>query len=131
MGAGDFKFAAQHVTRAALEGVLHLPLREAASQLGVGISILKRRCRQEDIPRWPSRKLASMSKMIDDLSADGAACPRGFDAARLERERLLRERQQLLSRPGTELNARTFRMRQLMFKYAHRHRSSATGGDGE
>ena len=31
----------------------HLPIGEAATILGVGITVLKKFCRKENVPRWP------------------------------------------------------------------------------
>lgn len=45
----------------------HLPIREASSTLKIGVSILKRKCRQYEIPRWPHRKIKSLDSLIHDL----------------------------------------------------------------
>ncbi|KAF2935364.1 hypothetical protein DAI22_04g226700 [Oryza sativa Japonica Group] len=45
----------------------HLPIREASRTLKIGVSILKRKCRQYNIPRWPHRKIKSLDSLIQDL----------------------------------------------------------------
>ncbi|CAI5507185.1 unnamed protein product [Closterium sp. Naga37s-1] len=42
----------------------HLPIEEAARELGVCSSALKRRCRRLGIKRWPFRKVRSMSNSL-------------------------------------------------------------------
>nr|BDG66343.1 minus dominance protein [Volvox rousseletii]BDG66345.1 minus dominance protein [Volvox rousseletii] len=38
----------------------HLPIKDAARELGMSTTYLKRICRQRGIPRWPYRKVASL-----------------------------------------------------------------------
>ena len=45
----------------------HLPIRDASKTLKIGVSILKRKCRQYGIPRWPHRKIKSLDSLIHDL----------------------------------------------------------------
>ncbi|KAI5011653.1 protein RKD5-like [Hordeum vulgare subsp. vulgare] len=45
----------------------HLPIREASRSLKIGLSILKKKCREYGIPRWPHRKLKSLDALINDL----------------------------------------------------------------
>ncbi|KAM0866680.1 hypothetical protein ACQ4PT_042467 [Festuca glaucescens] len=45
----------------------HLPIREASRTLRIGLSILKKKCRQYGIPRWPHRKIKSLDSLIQDL----------------------------------------------------------------
>lgn len=47
--------------------VYHLNIEEAARELGIGMTKLKEHCRLMGIPRWPSRKLRSMDKLIESL----------------------------------------------------------------
>lgn len=55
---------ARVITRNALREVYDLPINEAASQLGIGVTVLKKYCRKFDIKRWPYRKRKSMLKLI-------------------------------------------------------------------
>lgn len=49
----------------------HLPIAEAASNLGVCTSVLKRICRENKIVRWPYRKCTS-GKTVDDAKKEAA-----------------------------------------------------------
>jgi len=48
----------------------HLPIRDASKTLKIGVSILKRKCRQYGIPRWPHRKIKSLDSLIHDLEVN-------------------------------------------------------------
>lgn len=45
----------------------HIPISEAAKQMKVGLTVLKKRCRQLNIMRWPHRKLKSLNSLILNL----------------------------------------------------------------
>ena len=41
-----------------LRSVYNMPIEQAAKQLGVCVTVLKRICRRKGIPRWPYRKVS-------------------------------------------------------------------------
>ena len=41
-----------------------MPIKQAAEELNVGLTLLKRQCRELGIPRWPHRKLKSLETLI-------------------------------------------------------------------
>ena len=45
----------------------HLPIAQAANKLNVGLTVLKRRCRNLGFMRWPHRKLNSLDLLITTL----------------------------------------------------------------
>ncbi|KAL6882620.1 hypothetical protein ACP4OV_011310 [Aristida adscensionis] len=47
----------------------HLPLKEASKTLKIGVSILKKKCREYGIPRWPHRKIKSLDALIQDIES--------------------------------------------------------------
>jgi hypothetical protein len=53
--------------RKKVQSVFHLPIADAATTLGLGVTVLKKRCRRINIPRWPYRKLASIEKLIESV----------------------------------------------------------------
>lgn len=58
------------VARIALEDLakyFDLPIVEASRNLNVGLTVLKRKCREFGIPRWPHRKIKSLDGLIRDL----------------------------------------------------------------
>lgn len=46
----------------------HLPIEEAAKELGVCSSALKRRCRRLGIKRWPFRKVRAEHRCVPLLA---------------------------------------------------------------
>lgn len=43
------------------------PIMKAAKELNVGLTVLKKRCRELGIYRWPHRKLKSLNSLINNL----------------------------------------------------------------
>ena len=111
-----------------MQPFLAVPILEAARHLGVGLTILKRRCRQYGITRWPGRKLKSVNNIICRLSSMAAGVEDDpFSAARNEMEKL---REDIICAPTTQLPTRTRRLRQAMFKDKHKLKRLA-GADGD
>ena len=52
-----------------LKGYFHLPIAEASKALGVGMTYMKRRCRELKIYRWPHRKLKSLDNLITNIKS--------------------------------------------------------------
>ena len=50
-----------------LSGYFHLPINEAATQLGVCPTVLKKMCRNKGVDRWPHRKIKSIDSLIESL----------------------------------------------------------------
>ncbi|RDX84609.1 Protein NLP9, partial [Mucuna pruriens] len=47
-----------------LSGVLHIPIKAAAKELGVCPTVVKKICRKSDLKRWPQRKVNSIVKRV-------------------------------------------------------------------
>lgn len=45
----------------------YMPITQAARELNVGLTVLKKKCRELGIPRWPHRKLKSLQTLINDV----------------------------------------------------------------
>lgn len=45
----------------------YMPITQAAMELNVGLTLLKRRCRELGIRRWPHRKLMSLLTLISNV----------------------------------------------------------------
>jgi RWP-RK domain len=52
-----------------LQSVFHLPINDAAKALDMGVTVLKKLCRDRGIKRWPYRKLSSVDKLIQSVEA--------------------------------------------------------------
>lgn len=44
-----------------------VPITKAAKELNVGLTVLKKRCRELNIMRWPHRKIKSLKSLIDTV----------------------------------------------------------------
>ncbi|DBB03216.1 TPA: hypothetical protein ACH3X1_013302 [Trebouxia sp. C0004] len=47
------------------QGYFDVPIQVAAMRLGLGVTTLKRICRDNNISRWPYRKRKSLGTLID------------------------------------------------------------------
>ena len=45
----------------------YMPITQAARELNVGLTVLKKRCRELGIPRWPHRKMKSLQALINNV----------------------------------------------------------------
>jgi len=102
----------------------------AASQLGVGVTALKKRCRQLGIKRWPHRQLRSMLNMIKGLKAmlahgDDDKCIE--DAIRQIEHHV----DCIVQDPSYEIPKNVFRLRQAQFKDKHNAKRRTAGDDIE
>ncbi|KAL6746369.1 RWP-RK domain-containing protein, partial [Haematococcus lacustris] len=109
------------ITKALLQEVYHLPINEAADQLGVGVTVLKKFCRRFQVERWPSRKLKSLNKLISSVEELHAQDPQGTSYALAE---LQRYREEIYANPEVVLDDRIKRLRQANFKIEHKARLS-------
>lgn len=55
------------LTREEISKYFYVPITEAAKELNVGLTILKKRCRELGIRRWPHRKLMSIETLIKNV----------------------------------------------------------------
>ena len=45
----------------------YMPIMQAARELNVGLTLLKKRCRELGIPRWPHRKMKSLQSLVKNV----------------------------------------------------------------
>lgn len=50
-----------------IQRYFHVPITKAAKELRVGLTVLKKRCRELNIMRWPHRKLKSLQTLIHSV----------------------------------------------------------------
>ncbi|KAK4277578.1 hypothetical protein QN277_015555 [Acacia crassicarpa] len=90
-----------------------VPITQAAKQLKVGLTLLKRRCRELNISRWPHRKIKSLKVLIDNVKELGLV----EEVAMLENHKKLMEKL-----PDVELSEQTKKLRQACFKANYKRR---------
>ncbi|CAK9151600.1 unnamed protein product [Ilex paraguariensis] len=92
-----------------------VPITKAAKELKVGLTVLKKRCRELNIMRWPHRKIKSLKSLIDNVKELGFTNEVG----------MLEEHKRMVEKvPELELTERTKRLRQACFKANYKKRRS-------
>ncbi|KAL8095724.1 hypothetical protein AgCh_036921 [Apium graveolens] len=92
-----------------------LPITKAARELKVGLTVLKKRCRELRIMRWPHRKIKSLQCLIDNVKEMGMSSKKEIE--------MLEEHKRMLERvPELELSESTKRLRQSCFKANYKKR---------
>ncbi|KAJ9146536.1 hypothetical protein P3X46_028786 [Hevea brasiliensis] len=93
-----------------------VPITKAAKKMKVGLTVLKKRCRELGITRWPHRKIRSLKSLISNVKEMGLT----------NEIVMLEEHQRLLEKkPDMELNDSTKRLRQSIFKANYKKRCLA------
>ena len=55
------------LTKEEISKYFYMPITQAAKELNIGLTLLKKRCRELGIPRWPHRKLMSIQTLIRNV----------------------------------------------------------------
>ncbi|CAL1381391.1 unnamed protein product [Linum trigynum] len=119
---------ANALTRESVSKYFYMPITQAARELNVGLTLLKKRCRELGLKRWPHRKLMSLQTLISNvrhLQGDDHDSSR---SARLkEAIRVLENEQKLLQEcPDLQLQRKTKRLRQACFKANYKNKKKRT-----
>ncbi|KAG2701430.1 hypothetical protein I3760_06G044400 [Carya illinoinensis] len=92
-----------------------IPITKAAKKMNVGLTVLKKRCRELNIKRWPHRKLKSLTSLINNVKELGLT----------NEVETLEEHKKILEKlPDAELTERTRKLRQACFKANYKKRRS-------
>ncbi|KAF5731265.1 putative RWP-RK domain-containing protein [Tripterygium wilfordii] len=90
-----------------------VPITRAAKLMNVGLTVLKKRCRELNIMRWPHRKIKSLKTLINNVKELGLT----------NEVTVLEEHKRLVEElPDLELTERTKRLRQACFKANYKKR---------
>nr|XP_043634900.1 protein RKD5-like [Erigeron canadensis] len=104
-----------------------LPIIEASKNLKVGLTVLKKKCREFGIPRWPHRKIKSLDGLISDLQEEvKRQQEEDMDAALAvaKKQKMLEsERERIEKKPFMDIQRETKKFRQDIFKKRHRARA--------
>ncbi|KAK3132020.1 hypothetical protein QOZ80_6AG0514720 [Eleusine coracana subsp. coracana] len=101
----------------------YMPITQAARELDVGLTLLKKRCRELGIPRWPHRKMKSLQTLINNVQVlQEAGKATGEEQLRALVEMLQQEKQLLEQRPYVQLEEKTKKLRQACFKANYKKR---------
>ncbi|KAH1089107.1 hypothetical protein J1N35_016364 [Gossypium stocksii] len=114
---------AKMLSREIISQYFYMPITKAAKELKVGLTLLKKRCRELGIRRWPHRKLMSLQTLTKNLQVLDREEREGSEGKLREAmEALRKEREMLEEMPNMELDDRTKRLRQACFKANYKKR---------
>ena len=65
--SGDISARNQKKDITLLSNYFNMPLDQAAKELKVSATLLKKKCRDYDIPHWPHRQLKSLERLIENI----------------------------------------------------------------
>ncbi|XP_006284026.2 protein RKD5 [Capsella rubella] len=101
-----------------------LTIVEASRNLNVGLTVLKKKCREFGIPRWPHRKIKSLDSLIHDLQREAERQQEMSEATAMavakRQKKLETEKKNIVEKPFMEIQKETKRFRQINFKKRHR-----------
>ncbi|KAG0534142.1 hypothetical protein BDA96_04G253700 [Sorghum bicolor] len=94
-----------------------VPIKQAARELNVGVTVLKKQCRKLGIPRWPHRKVKSLQKLIDNVQGLGKENAQENEHLTRSLVGFMQQTMKLLGeRPDVMLDQRTEEISQVCFK---------------
>ncbi|PWA46580.1 hypothetical protein CTI12_AA507260 [Artemisia annua] len=99
----------------------HLPIDHAAKELKVGLTILKKRCRDLGFKRWPHRKLNSLNLLISTLQDDNEGATVD-DYTEVIITRLKEERRRVQENPDYKFALSTKKLRRQNFKAIYKRK---------
>ncbi|CAN6484573.1 unnamed protein product [Victoria cruziana] len=108
----------KEITFVELSKHFYMPITQAAKKMDVGLTVLKKKCREYGIPRWPHRKMKSLRSLIHSVQELGEDAKVG--ATQLEA--LKEQVKQMEMMPAMRLPDDTKRLRQTCFKANYKKR---------
>ncbi|KAL7098787.1 hypothetical protein ACP275_09G040600 [Erythranthe tilingii] len=108
------------LSRETVSQYFYMPITQAARELNVGLTLLKKRCRELGIRRWPHRKLMSLQTLIKNVQENGEE----GETTKLKGslETLVQEKKLMEEIPDMQLEDKTKRLRQSFFKANYKKR---------
>uniref|UniRef100_A0A7N0TX95 RWP-RK domain-containing protein n=1 Tax=Kalanchoe fedtschenkoi TaxID=63787 RepID=A0A7N0TX95_KALFE len=117
------------LTRKMISQYFYMPITQAAKELNIGLTLLKKRCRELGIRRWPHRKLMSLQTLITNVQELGRDEGEGSDEKlKMAVEVLERERKMMEELPDMQLEDKTKKLRQACFKANYKKRKMVGSG---
>ncbi|XP_059443154.1 protein RKD2-like [Corylus avellana] len=111
------------LSKKAISQYFYMPITQAAKELNVGLTLLKKRCRELGIRRWPHRKLMSLQTLIRNVKESGKEEGEESETKlRIALEMLEMEKKMLEEIPDLQLEDNTKRLRQACFKANYKRR---------
>ncbi|ESQ34920.1 hypothetical protein EUTSA_v10009845mg [Eutrema salsugineum] len=102
----------------------NMPITQAAKELNIGLTHLKKTCRELGIQRWPHRKITSLNNLISNLEGELEKMEdqESEDKLRNALEKLKKEKKMIEDFPNLEFKDKTKRLRQACFKAKYKRK---------
>ncbi|MCD7452363.1 hypothetical protein HAX54_016291 [Datura stramonium] len=111
------------LSRDTISKYFYMPITQAAKELNIGLTLLKKRCRDLGIRRWPHRKLMSLQTLIKNVKELEKRGGNGTEQKLKDVIKLLeQEKKKMEEIPDMELQEKTKRLRQACFKANYKRR---------
>ncbi|XP_070055253.1 protein RKD2-like [Nicotiana tomentosiformis] len=111
------------LSRENISKYFYMPITQAAKELNIGLTLLKKRCRELGIRRWPHRKLMSLQTLIKNVKELEKGGESSMEQKLKDVIKLLEEEKKMLEEvPDMELEEKTKRLRQACFKANYKRR---------
>ncbi|KAG2679271.1 hypothetical protein I3843_11G044300 [Carya illinoinensis] len=111
------------LSRKTISQFFYMPIMQAAKELNVGLTLLKKRCRELGIRRWPHRKLVSLQTLIKNIEVLGKEEGEESESKLRNAIEILESEKKLLEEiPDMQLEDNTKRLRQACFKASYKKR---------
>ncbi|KAL4036224.1 hypothetical protein IC575_004952 [Cucumis melo] len=124
---GSCYSSSKMLSKKVISEYFYMPITRAAKELNVGLTLLKKRCRELGIRRWPHRKLMSIQtliKNVKEIEKGDEEEGNGSENCKLKNvlEILENEKKLMEERPDLQLEDNTKRLRQACFKANYKKR---------
>ncbi|XP_055825386.1 protein RKD2-like [Solanum dulcamara] len=111
------------LSRDTISKYFYMPITRAAKELNIGLTLLKKRCRDLGIRRWPHRKLMSLQALIKNVKELEKGGGNEMEQKLKDVIKLLeKEKKKMEEIPDMELEEKTKRLRQACFKANYKRR---------
>ncbi|KAH0650244.1 hypothetical protein KY284_030156 [Solanum tuberosum] len=99
-----------------------MPITQATKELYIGLTLLKKRCRNLGIRRWPHRILMSLQALIDNFKELEKGIGNKMEKKLKDVINVLEKEKKIEEIPDMEIEKKTKRLRQIYFKTNYKRR---------
>ncbi|KAH0864151.1 hypothetical protein HID58_081362 [Brassica napus] len=115
-------YAAKPLSKETISLYYDMPIAQAAKELNIGLTLLKKKCRDLGIQRWPHRKFMSLDNLIENVKEKLEKGEGNADEQRKKLEKLTKEKKRMKESPDLEYEDKTKRLRQACYKANHKRK---------
>ncbi|CAF2257453.1 unnamed protein product [Brassica napus] len=115
-------YVAKPLSKETISLYYDMPIAQAAKELNIGLTLLKKKCRDLGIQRWPHRKIMSLDNLIENVKEKLEKGEGNADEQRKKLEKLKKEKKRMKESPDLEYEDKTKRLRQACYKANHKRK---------